>query len=174
MRAKCKRSHHESAHVNVCIRGLHTSPCPISPNGTDVSVDRVYGLLNEDGPEQMGGLAVVFLSLHHKQQNNRTAGLWIDSVINPINHRTADGCHIWDNSSDCLPLFLICSRTHTSVHTHVQTQRSENGEHCRSSTQYSMTLHLGQECCFVLFGFHFVAFPHWEEWFLFKNPPHPY
>ncbi len=39
------------------------------------SVDWVYGLLNEDGMEQMGGLAVVFLSSHHQQKNNRTAGL---------------------------------------------------------------------------------------------------
>lgn len=35
----------------------------------------VYGFLSEDGIEQMGGLAVVFLSSHHKQKNNRTAGL---------------------------------------------------------------------------------------------------
>ena len=64
----------------------------------------------------MGGLAVVFLSSHHKQKNNRTAGLWIDSVINPINHWIADGFHIWDNSSDFLPLFLIRRHTHTHSH----------------------------------------------------------
>lgn len=47
----------------------------VMPNGTEFSKGWVYRFLNESGSEQMGGLAVVFLSSHHKQKNNRTAGL---------------------------------------------------------------------------------------------------
>lgn len=133
---------------------------PILPNGRDVSEDWFYGFLNQDGIEQMGGLAAVFLSSHHKQKNNRTAGLWIDSVINPINHWTVDGFHIWDNSSDFLPLFLICSHTHTNIHTqvHAQTHVQTWKMGIVANLLYnSMTLHLGHQrslICFIFLHLH--------------------
>lgn len=76
---------------------------PHTLNGSEGHKDWFYGFLNEDGIEPAGRLAVVFLSSHNKQKKSSTSGLWIDSVINPINHQTTGGFHIWDDSSDLAP-----------------------------------------------------------------------
>lgn len=84
--------------------------------------DWFYGFLNEDGLKPVGCLAVVFLSSHNKQKNTRTSGLWTESVINPINHRTTGGFHIWDDSSDFAPYLSHLQtwpQTHTRTHTGV-------------------------------------------------------
>lgn len=43
-----------------------------APSSGDASEGRVYRFLNEDGTEQMGGLAIVFLSSQH---NGKTTTL---------------------------------------------------------------------------------------------------
>lgn len=68
----CQRDHNLSNCVLIRARRLADSTKYCS---TDASKAWVYRFLNEDGVEQMGGLAIVFLSSWHKQKNNKTAGL---------------------------------------------------------------------------------------------------
>lgn len=129
-----------------------------------------------DGASGLFGCSISVIPPQTREQQ-ATSGLWIDSVINPINHWTTDGFHIWDNSSDFLSIFLICSRTqahtptHSEAHTHTHNYELEKWEMLQ--ILHTKTWQCILATIAICVQFYFFCTSTLRRMLSLKNPSHP-